>query len=73
MASQYLIGSSRDAAASWLHQHGFPETCGDTLEVVIDVYYPGGLQFFVAAHLIGSSDPGHIDRTTPKGLKREHS
>lgn len=48
---RYLEGEALSAAVEWLHAHNLP-TGGDTTPEMIAGYYPGGLHFFIAEHLV---------------------
>lgn len=49
--SSCLDGQALEAACAWLHTHGLPNA-HESADEMIDAYYPGGLHFFVAGHLI---------------------
>lgn len=46
-----LEGQALDAACAWLWAQGLPDA-RESANEMIDAYYPGGLHFFVAEHLI---------------------
>lgn len=46
-----LEGQALDDARAWLWVKGLPDA-GESADEMIDAYYPGGLHFFVAEHLI---------------------
>lgn len=45
-----------EAACTWLRAQGLP-SAHESADEMIDAYFPGGLHFFVAAHLIEPGDP----------------
>lgn len=49
-----LEGEALTAACAWLWVKGLPDA-RESADEMIDAYYPGGLHFFVAEHLI---EPG---------------
>lgn len=46
-----LEGEALAAACTWLCANGLPDA-RESANEMIDAYYPGGLHFFVAEHLI---------------------
>lgn len=56
-----LEGRALEAACTWLWTQGLPDA-RESADEMIDAYYPGGLHFFVAEHLI---EPGGGAENTP--------
>lgn len=56
-----LEGQALDAACAWLSAERLPDA-RESADEMIDCYYPGGLHFFVAEHLI---EPGGGAESTP--------
>lgn len=51
MSSNYLEGAALLAAQLWLESSDLP-AAPETVEEMISCYYPGGLHWFIAQHLV---------------------
>ena len=55
--SACLEREALEAACTWLQAQGLP-SAHESADEMIDAYFPGGLHFFIAGHLI---EPGEVE------------